>query len=241
MRSDKTLIATGRNLTFRWGRGDTILDIAELSLQAGQRTLILGPSGCGKTTLLNLLSAINIPNSGSLELLGKKTQEMNGAERDVFRADHVGYVFQMFNLISYLSILENVLLPIRFSKKRNQRLQAAGSGPRDEALRLLSQLGIDQRHFLKRSVNQLSVGQQQRVAAARALIGSPEIIICDEPTSALDDKAQEAFLGLLFKEVEESGGSLIFVSHDRALISRFDRIIMLPEINRALSYERAAI
>lgn len=241
MRSDKTLIATGRNLTFRWGRGDTILDIAELSLQAGQRTLILGPSGCGKTTLLNLLSAINIPTSGSLELLGKKTQEMNGAERDVFRADHVGYVFQMFNLISYLSILENVLLPIRFSKKRNQRLQAAGSGPRDEALRLLSQLGIDQRHFLKRSVSQLSVGQQQRVAVARALIGSPEIIICDEPTSALDDEAQEAFLGLLFKEVEESGGSLIFVSHDRALIPRFDRIVELPEINRALSYERAAI
>lgn len=241
MRSDKTLIATGRNLTFRWGRGDTILDIAELFLQAGQRTLILGPSGCGKTTLLNLLSAINIPTSGSLELLGKKTQEMNGAERDVFRADHVGYVFQMFNLISYLSILENVLLPIRFSKKRNQRLQAAGSGPRDEALRLLSQLGIDQRHFLKRSVSQLSVGQQQRVAVARALIGSPEIIICDEPTSALDDEAQEAFLGLLFKEVEESGGSLIFVSHDRALIPRFDRIVELPEINRALSYERAAI
>ena len=241
MRSDKTLIATGRNLTFRWGRGDTILDIAELSLQAGQRTLILGPSGCGKTTLLNLLSAINIPTSGSLELLGKKTQEMNGAERDVFRADHVGYVFQMFNLISYLSILENVLLPIRFSKKRNQRLQAAGSGPRDEALRLLSQLGIDQRHFLKRSVSQLSVGQQQRVAAARALIGFPEIIICDEPTSALDDEAQEAFLGLLFMEVEKSGGSLIFVSHDRALIPRFDRIVELPEINRALSYERAAI
>lgn len=166
---------------------------------------------------------------------------MNGAERDVFRADHVGYVFQMFNLISYLSILENVLLPIRFSKNRNQRLQAAGSGPRDEALRLLSQLGIDQRHFLKRSVSQLSVGQQQRVAVARALIGSPEIIICDEPTSALDDEAQEAFLGLLFKEVEESGGSLIFVSHDRALIPRFDRIVELPEINRALSYERAAI
>ena len=241
MRSDKTLIATGRNLTFGWSRGDTVLDIAELSLQAGQRTLILGPSGCGKTTLLNLLSAINIPTGGSLELLGKKTQEMSGAERDVFRADHVGYVFQMFNLISYLSILENVLLPIRFSKKRNQRLQAAGSGPRDEALRLLSQLGFDHRHFLKRSVSQLSVGQQQRVAAARALIGSPEIIICDEPTSALDDEAQEAFLGLLFKEVEESGGSLIFVSHDRALIPRFDRIIKLPEINRALGYERAAI
>ncbi|MES1162446.1 MAG: ATP-binding cassette domain-containing protein, partial [Rhizobacter sp.] len=145
-----------------------------------------------------------------------------------FRADHVGYIFQQFNLLPYLSVIDNVLLPCRFSALRAQR---AGV-PHRAAESLLARVGLAQALW-SRPAAQLSVGQQQRVAAARALIGTPELVIADEPTSALDAPLRDGFMDLLLGECRAAGSTLVFVSHDERLAARFDRRLSLPEINRA--------
>ena len=164
-----------------------------------------------------------VPQEGTLTILDRRVDAMTGAKRDRFRADHIGYIFQMFNLVPYLSVIENVTLPLRFSKKRLQK--AGGHAATAEAIRLLNHLGMGSRELLHRSVTELSVGQQQRVAAARALIGAPELIIADEPTSALDADNREGFIDLLFQECARNRTTLIFVSHDKALGAHFDRTI----------------
>ena len=231
-----------RDLTFRWRRGTpTILAIDHLEIARGERVFIEGPSGSGKTTLLSLLAGVVKAEQGSLRILGQPLERMGAVKRDHFRADHVGYVFQMFNLIPYLSLVENVTLPCRFSRLRRARvLERTGCSRHsarcleEEALRLLDHLDMAKPARSKRSVTELSVGQQQRVAAARALMGSPEILIADEPTSALDSDRREAFIRLLFRECAETRMSLIFVSHDAALEPLFDRTVRLAEVNRAL-------
>jgi len=137
----------------------------------------------------------------------------------------------MFNLIPYLSVIENVTLPCRFSSHRRQRAAAPASNDKDAALRLLNKLGMDGAAVVSQPVTQLSVGQQQRVAAARALIGEPELIIADEPTSSLDADRREAFIQLLFDECRRQETTLIFVSHDKAFESLFNRTIRLLDIN----------
>ncbi|MCP3907217.1 MAG: ATP-binding cassette domain-containing protein, partial [Oceanicoccus sp.] len=149
------------------------------------------------------------------------------------RADHIGFVFQMFNLIPYLSLIENVVLPCQFSKKRRERALERTETIADEARRLMSDLQLDAASFGAREVTKLSVGQQQRVAVARALIGRPELVICDEPTSSLDTDARQSFLELLFTEIEEAEATLILVSHDRSLAGLFDRVIDLSSLNQA--------
>lgn len=222
-----------QGVRFRWRPQDPpVLDIPELEVAAGERLFLQGPSGSGKSTLLSLLGGITLPQSGSVEVLGSDLTAMSGAARDTFRADHVGFIFQMFNLVPYLSAVENVLLPCRFSARRRQAAEAAG-GMATEARRLLAHMGLDEGRVEGRTVAELSVGQQQRVAAARAMIGRPEIVIADEPTSSLDTEAQEKFLGLLFDEVARGGAALLFVSHDRRLAGGFDRALALAEVNRA--------
>ena len=215
------------DLVFHWG-GTPCLDIASFDLAAGERVFLHGPSGSGKSTLLNLLAGVLVPAAGELDVLGQAMPRLAGAARDRFRADHVGIVFQQFNLIPYLSVLDNVLLPCRFSKLRQER---AGD-PKAAAARLLAHLDLDRTLWGRRAAA-LSVGQQQRVAAARALIGHPELVIADEPTSALDAERQAAFLDLLIRECDDAGSALLFVSHDRRLAGRFDRVLALPDINRA--------
>jgi putative ABC transport system ATP-binding protein len=213
------------DVQFRWKAGlPPVLDFQSLEIEAGERIFIGGPSGSGKTTLLGLFSGILIPQAGSVELLGQQIQPMGGAARDRFRADHIGYIHQMFNLIPYLSVLENVTLPCHFSKRRKSNLTERAE---EEARQLLQHLGLTDPSLLKRPVTELSVGQQQRVAAARALIGSPELLIADEPTSALDAANREAFIELLFEECAETGATLIFVSHDFSLAPMFDRSVQL--------------
>lgn len=223
-------------LRFRWrSNASSLLSIERLRIAPGERILIEGPSGSGKTTLLNLLAGVITPSQGRIHILGQRLDTMTAIARDHFRADHIGYVFQMFNLIPYLSILENVLLPCRFSRRRRERAQAMRPGPRQrtsqalraEALRLLEQLDLGEAACAKQPVTQLSVGQQQRVAAARALIGAPEILIADEPTSALDADRREDFLQLLLTECADSKMTLIVVSHDQALSALFDRRVRL--------------
>ena len=212
-----------RDVVFRWQDGDAfVLELPELVLAAGERLFVHGPSGSGKSTLLNLIGGVVQPARGDVRLLGQPLAALGTAARDAFRAAHTGLIFQQFNLIPYLSVLDNVLLPCRFSQRRAER---AGDETQ-EARRLLTALDIAA-ELWTRPANRLSVGQQQRVAAARALLGKPEIIIADEPTSALDAGRQAAFLDLLLAEARAAGSSVLFVSHDLALADHFERTLEL--------------
>ena len=220
-----------RNVVFRWpGSNRSVIDIDRFALQGQEKLFLRGPSGSGKTTLLSLIAGINPATSGSINVLGNDLALMTGSQRDQFRADHVGFVFQMFNLIPYLNVLDNVTLPYRFSDQRKNR--AAEHNPSDEAKRLLEHLGLSDTDILHSRVTSLSVGQQQRVAAARALIGRPDIVIADEPTSALDTDNRGQFIELLMRECEDNGAALLFVSHDNSLAGFFDRQVDLAEINQ---------
>lgn len=223
-------------LRFRW-RPDRpwVLDIAAFSLAAGERLFLAGPSGCGKSTLLAIAAGIQPVTAGQITVLGAALNSLSGAARDRWRADHVGVIFQLFNLLPYLSVLDNVLLPCRFSNAR--RARAAVSGPlHQEARRLLAYLGLDEPGLEQRRTAELSVGQQQRVAAARALIGRPQLIIADEPTSALDTDRRLDFVRLLGQECASVGAALLFVSHDRTLAPHFDRVVELPTMNAATGF-----
>jgi putative ABC transport system ATP-binding protein len=217
------------NLKFSYRRAKLVLDIAEMKVAEGEKIFLYGPSGSGKTTLLGILAGVLKASEGSVKIMGRDLTQMSGPARDALRGAHIGYIFQLFNLITYLNVLENITLPCRISLERQRRLN--GRGRDDEAKKLAAQLGIGP--LVSDSVVDLSVGQQQRVAAARALIGAPELIIADEPTSALDEDHRESFLELLFEQCRAIGSTLIFVSHDRRMATRFDRSVSLREINRA--------
>ena len=221
-------------IRFAWAPGQRdVLDIARFEIAAGERAFIEGPSGSGKSTLFSLLGGVSSPREGTVRILGADISEMPSRRRDKFRADHVGFVFQMFNLVPYLSMVDNVTLPCRFSRRRSERAGSQSGAPEAEARRLLARLGLDGDELLGRAVTDLSIGQQQRVAVARALIGAPELIIADEPTSALDEGTRERFLELLFAQCDEAGASLLFASHDTRLGAVFDRRVSLGELNRA--------
>lgn len=217
MHSDSLLSI--RNLRFHYAREREVLAIDKLDLDAGGLLLVNGPSGSGKSTLLNLIAGVLTAKEGDVRILDQSLGELQSAGRDLFRANHIGYLFQQFNLVPYLSALENICLACRFSPVREKRIIDSGSNHRKEAERLLERLGLSS--FESRRPRELSVGQQQRVAAARALIGSPELIIADEPTSALDINARDGFLDLLFAEAKASNTGVIVVSHDRSLEDRF--------------------
>ena len=217
---------------FAWaGRNAFGLTIEDFAIKRGERLFLAGPSGSGKSTFLSLLAGIVTPQTGVIDVLGTDIAKLGGAARDRFRAEHYGIIFQMFNLLPYGSVIDNVVLPLSFSRARRERAGAlAGIGA--EAARLLETLGLE-KSLIGASAANLSVGQQQRVAAARALIGSPEIIVADEPTSSLDRNRQQAFLDLLFQSVEAAGATLIMVSHDESLASRFTRVVGLTDIAKA--------
>ena len=215
---------------FRWpGAHGFEIAIDRLIIAPGERVLLLGPSGAGKSTLLSLVCGIIVPHRGIISVLGHNLATMSATNRDRFRAEHYGIIFQMFNLLPYANALDNVLLPLSFAPDRRKRAASARTA-REEAARLLAALGVHGPLAIKGIAAQLSVGQQQRVAAARALIGAPELVVADEPTSALDKKTQDGFLDLLFGQVEEAGTTLIMVSHDDQLASRFDRAVHLGDI-----------
>ncbi|MGF1697398.1 ABC transporter ATP-binding protein [Vibrio kyushuensis] len=218
------------NLQFTWpNASQAILDIPEFSIQEGEHVFIKGPSGCGKSTLLGLLTGINQVQQGQVDVLGTEIRTLNPSLRDKFRADNIGYIFQQFNLLPYLSVIENVILPCQFSTQRKKQLQQS---PEQEAKELLTRLHLPQ-ELLNKPVIELSIGQQQRVAAARALIGSPKLIIADEPTSALDHENRSAFIELLMEQANLAKSTLVFVSHDPTLEALFDRSINLKQLNKA--------
>ncbi len=223
------------NLRFAWPGQSPVLDIAALQVQRGERLFLQGASGSGKSTLLGLIGGVLEASAGHLDILGQPLQQLSRAQRDRFRAAHIGFVFQMFNLLPYLSVLDNVLLPLRFSPQRCAQVANMGTTEPMQAQHLLAALGLADASLLSRTPAQLSQGQQQRVAVARALIGRPPVLIADEPTSALDTDARSAFLQLLLHECSAAGTTLVFVSHDRSLAPLFDRVVSLAEINRVAS------
>lgn len=223
---------TLRDIKYRWQAGQALtLDIHRLEVAQGERLFLHGPSGSGKSTLLNLLAGILTPEQGEVHCVGHEIRSLSNRARDQYRADHVGMIFQQFNLVPYLSVLDNVLLPCHFSTRRRKNAEARGS-IQVEARRRLGQLGLGSEIWVQQ-VTRLSVGQQQRVAVARALIGQPELIIADEPTSALDTERRAAFLELLVAECEALGSTLLFVSHDLSLTGYFTRTESMAQLNRA--------
>jgi len=216
-----------RDLRFRWPRAAAdCVAIDALDIAAGQAVFLYGPSGCGKSTLLGLLAGVLVPQAGHVSVLGQDWAALGASRRDAARADHVGYIFQQFNLLPYLSVLDNVLLPCRFSALRARR------APAGAAQALLARVALPEALWAQPAA-ELSVGQQQRVAAARALIGTPEVVIADEPTSALDAALRDGFMDLLLGATRAAGSTLVFVSHDERLAERFDVQLSLPEVNRA--------
>ncbi|MFN0162489.1 MAG: ATP-binding cassette domain-containing protein [Burkholderiales bacterium] len=221
-----------RDLRFRWPGAQTdCLDIAEFVVAPGEAVFLHGPSGSGKSTLLNLLGGVVLPQAGMVRLLGRDLTGLAGAARDRLRADHLGFIFQQFNLVPYLPVLDNVLLATRFSARRRDAATAAHGSPAAAARALLDGLEVGGALAGQRA-DTLSVGQQQRVAAARALIGAPDVVIADEPTSALDEDLRQAFLTLLTARCRAHGTALVFVSHDRRMAAAFDRTVALADINR---------
>jgi putative ABC transport system ATP-binding protein len=218
------------SVRFAWsGQRAFSLSVERFVLRPRECLFLTGPSGSGKSTFLSLLCGILAPQSGRIDILGTDITRLSASARDAFRAEHFGIIFQMFNLLPYGSVIDNVLLPLSFAPRRRQRATAKSSAE-EEAARLLERLGLETQLVRGRSAASLSVGQQQRVAAARALIGTPELIVADEPTSALDRDRQVAFLDLLFAEAKQAGATLIMVSHDQSLAPRFDRVMRLDEI-----------
>ncbi len=221
-----------QELRYAWpGSADDCLHIPRLDVKAGERVFLHGPSGCGKSTLLGLLAGVLLAREGRVSLLGQDWAALPGGARDARRADHVGVVFQQFNLLPYLTVLDNLLLPCRFSALRSSRCVG---GPLAAAQSLLRKMGLPAGLWSRRA-DALSVGQQQRVAAARALIGAPELVIADEPTSALDAALRDDFMALLMDACAAACSTLVFVSHDERLATRFDTRLSLPRLNQAPS------
>ena len=221
-----------KNVCFRWkNSGSLLLNLPELKIEKHEHVFLQGRSGSGKSTLLALVGGIVVSESGTLKVLGQDIKNFTRSGRDSFRVDHLGFIFQLFNLLPYLSIEENVMLPLSFSSIRANRAGRTKIDQFKEAKRLLKALALEKQLAEKSPVTELSVGQQQRVAAARALIGNPELIIADEPTSALDADLRHSFLELLFGECKKAGSTLLFVSHDSTLSDLFSRKISMDEIN----------
>jgi len=215
------------DVRFRWpGRASFGLSVPAFRMSRGETVLLLGESGSGKSTLLSLICGIVTADAGRVAVGGIDLATLRAGARDRFRAERIGVIFQQFNLLPYASVADNIRLPLRFAPERRKRAAA------DEAASLCAALGLPG-GITGTTAGRLSVGQQQRVAVARALIGQPELIVADEPTSALDAATQDTFLSLLFDRIAAAGSSLLMVSHDERLGARFDRVVRLADIAQA--------
>ena len=220
-------------IEFAYAGGTPVVDIADLEVARGERIFVEGPSGSGKSTLLCLVAGILTPTGGIVDVLGERVSALGVAARDRFRAENIGFVFQMFNLLPYLSLVDNVVLPCHFSRTRAAVALQNSTTLQGEADRLLERLGLGGDALHGRRVTELSIGQQQRVAVARALIGRPPLVVADEPTSAMDATARIAFVELLLEECAIAGSTVVFVSHDPTLAASFERSVSMAEINAA--------
>ena len=214
------------SLRFYWSKvADFKIYIPKLEIGRGEKVLLLGESGSGKTTLLSLICGFLSPISGDIFLNEQKLNDLKANKKDQFRSDNIGIIFQQFNLLPYANVIDNITLPLYFSKNRDSRV----TNHRETALNLCRSLQLSE-STIAMQANKLSVGQQQRVAVARALIGNPSLIIADEPTSSLDASTQKKFLDLMFSQIEEHKSTLLMVSHDSSISNYFDRTINIKDI-----------
>ena len=211
---------------FYWSKKSNFkIFVPNLEIKKGEKVLLLGESGSGKTTILSLICGFLNPLSGNIFINGKTINQLSSKTKDEYRADNIGIIFQQFNLLPYANVVDNVLLPLYFSKVRSNNVP----NKREKVIELFKQLRLPD-DITQFRASSLSMGQQQRVAVARALIGNPSLIIADEPTSSLDADAQKIFLDLMFEQISENNSSLLMVSHDRSLSDQFDRLIDINEI-----------
>jgi putative ABC transport system ATP-binding protein len=214
------------SVRFYWSKvADFKIYIPKLEIGRGEKVLLLGESGSGKTTLLSLICGFLSPISGDIFLNEQKLNDLKANKKDQFRSDNIGIIFQQFNLLPYANVIDNITLPLYFSKNRDSRV----TNHREAALNLCRSLQLSESTIVMQA-NKLSVGQQQRVAVARALIGNPSLIIADEPTSSLDASTQKKFLDLMFRQIEEHKSTLLMVSHDSSISNYFDRTINIKDI-----------
>ncbi|RLT22423.1 MAG: ABC transporter ATP-binding protein [Planctomycetota bacterium] len=218
-------------LTFTYGDGTFRLRIPQLTLESGRAAVIVGPSGSGKTTLLNLIAGILPGSGGEIRVGNTDVHRLNDNERRLFRLQHVGQVFQDFQLIDYLNVLDNVLLPCRIHPS-----VTVTKTLRERASLLLS--SVEMSSFWRRSVTRLSQGERQRVAICRALLLSPQVVLADEPTGNLDPVNAERIVRLLRTETSRSGATLIMVTHDHSLLPQFDQIIPFDQFLERTTAER---
>lgn len=218
-----------KDVRYRWpGRASFGLQVPDLTLERSETVLLLGESGSGKSTLLSLICGTIIAGAGRVNVAGTDIAALSAGQRDRFRAEQIGLIFQQFNLLPFATVQDNILLPLKFAPERRKRL----TDPTAQAARLCHDLGLPD-GVMSAKAGSLSVGQQQRVAAARALIGMPPLIIADEPTSSLDAATQATFLELLFAQSRAHGTTLLMVSHDARLSSQFDRVIHMADVAQA--------
>ena len=212
---------------FDYGVSGFALAIPSFTLSAGERVLLLGPSGVGKSTFLNLITGVLQPQRGRICLLEQELTQLTAGQSDQCRGNHVGLIYQTLNLVPWLTARENVALGVAFSKQRQQRLH----GSVDEAIKLLmDRLGLSYDAYGDARADRLSIGQQQRIGAARALIGAPELIIADEPTSALDRPNAIKFLDLVFNSMDHNAQGFLMVSHDDRLADGFSRVVRFDDL-----------
>ena len=214
------------SLRFQWSKNNNFkIFVPKLEVGRGKKVLFLGESGSGKTTLLSLICGFLEPISGSILINDKIISDLTSTNKDAYRSDNIGIIFQQFNLLPYANVIDNIILPLYFSKQRSKKVE----NKINAAMTLCDQLRLPE-SILNQKASNLSVGQQQRVAVARALIGSPSIIVADEPTSSLDTEAQELFLDLMFDQISKNSSTLLMVSHDKSLTNYFDQVIDINEI-----------
>jgi len=214
-------------LIHAWPGQAPLIRIDELQLPQGQHLFIQGPSGCGKSTLLSLLAGVQQVQHGRCEVLGHDMRNLNSVQRDRLRGEQMGVIFQQFNLLPFINAQANALLPTKLFPSRAAAASKAFGSPVRQAQSLAESLGLSALLW-QQPVHQLSVGQQQRVAAVRALMGQPQLIIADEPTSALDDTKQLEFLDLLLVTAASQGASVVMVSHNARLADRFHQVYVWP-------------
>jgi putative ABC transport system ATP-binding protein len=219
-----------RQIEFAWpNQTKPLFIIPELSLQQGQTLFIGGPSGSGKSSLLSLIAGIQLPRKGSCQVLGTSLKQLSSSERDRFRGEYLGLIFQQFNLLPFLTVEENIELPSKLFASRLQKSTQLFGSVKRHIDTLCTALHL-QPSLRRRQARLLSVGEQQRVAAARALLGCPALIVADEPTSALDEDNKLDFLNLLLSTASAQNTSVVTVSHDMRIASNFDHVFQMPKM-----------
>ncbi len=210
------------NLDFRYSLGDFRLNVPEFSVKKSEKVAVIGPSGSGKTTLLNLAAGILTPLKGNVTVNNVRVSDLNDDRRRDFRISNIGFVFQDFELLEYLNVLDNILHPYRITGALKLSKEV-----RDRAVKLANDMGIG--NYLKRHPDDLSQGEKQRAAICRALLPRPKLILADEATGNLDPDNKTLILDLLFQSVKKHGATLLAVTHDHELLKRFDRVIDFKE------------